>query len=57
MLGSALAVDPEGGVELIRLILRKDHPGELFKEQLQFKSRDEFRAWLDEFKRKAAGAP
>jgi len=56
MLGSALAVDPEGGVELIRWILRGNLPCELFKEEVQFSSRRAFRTWFDELRKKVTAA-
>lgn len=51
ILGSALAVDPEGGVELIRWILGTNLPCELFNEEIRFKTRGEFRAWFDDARR------
>ena len=60
VLKSVMAVDPEGGVELVRWILRTDKAWYLFLELGDGRScatRSEFRAWFDEFRRKAAGAP
>jgi hypothetical protein len=56
MLQSALAVDPEGAVELMRWTLRSDRAADLFEEssEVRFDSRNSFLAWFDEFRRKAA---
>jgi hypothetical protein len=61
---SASRVDPAGSVDLIRWSLRTDVSEELFREHcftadhraVDFDSAPSFRAWFDEFRRKAAGA-
>ena len=48
-------MDPEGGVELIRWMLRTDLPSGVFRpaEEIRFATRADFRAWFDEFRKKA----